>query len=380
MPLALAGLEKFEEKGNSLIVNIENNTTITTMLNGEIYKVNTIEKGMKEILESIEAKELSYERAYEICKNSTIYRTEIRDLKTDGNEYMHVILPVLDDIVQSIKKLISVDGIEIENIYITGMGAVINNIDLYFQESFTDQTCEIVSAYFAKKVNVQINVKEYIEVNSAIALALQGLDKGQRPINFVKQQKSLEIEKDPKKLSIYRFNLGERLDRTERNLIRSAVALAAVIVIYIMFVNAIRTQMVSITAEIEEYIDRTNEEIQIVNDYTRLVKSRTRNYERIIARLQETPESISLEMARRNAIPNLLDNLMTAIPQEIQLVNLSNLSGDRVIIEVKAENYQYLGLLLGRIRDDEVLFNVTSTTGVRDGDYIMITIEGDLFE
>ena len=109
MPLALAGLEKFEEKGNSLIVNIESNTTITTMLNGEIYKINTINQGMQNILEKIEASELSYERAYEICKNSTIYRQEIRDLKIDGNEYMHVILPVLDDIVSRIKKMIVVE-------------------------------------------------------------------------------------------------------------------------------------------------------------------------------------------------------------------------------------------------------------------------------
>ena len=44
--------------------------------------------------------------------------------------------------------------------------------------------CEILKPYFIKNVNIsRENVKDYIEVNSAIALALQGLGEGIKKIN-----------------------------------------------------------------------------------------------------------------------------------------------------------------------------------------------------
>ena len=61
--------------------------------------------------------------------------------------------------------------IEISNIYVTGLATAISNIDLYFQEYFSNIKCEILKPYFIPE-NVKINIKDYIEVNSAIALAM----------------------------------------------------------------------------------------------------------------------------------------------------------------------------------------------------------------
>ena len=60
---------------------------------------------------------------------------------------------------------------KIEKVYITGTAALINNIDLYFQEYLEDTKCEILKPSFITNTK-DINIKDYIEVNSAISLAL----------------------------------------------------------------------------------------------------------------------------------------------------------------------------------------------------------------
>ena len=189
LPLSIANLSTFSDKKNSIIVNIEKNTSVTTIVNGEIQRVDIIENGMKEILDSIIIKENSYAKAYEICKNTTIYTTQGRNLQVEENEYMEDIMPVLYKIIEKIKDIITANQIEINNVYITGLAAVINNIDLYFEENFPDKKCEILTPFFIKKTNVKLNIKDYIEVNSAISLALQGLGDGKKEINFKRDGK-----------------------------------------------------------------------------------------------------------------------------------------------------------------------------------------------
>lgn len=186
LPLSIVNLNSFSDKKNSVIINIEKNTSVTTIVNNEIRRVDIIENGMREILDNIIIKENSYAKAYEICKNTTIYTSQGRNLQVEENEYMEDIMPVLYRIIEKLKEIIIANGIEIENIYITGLAAVINNIDLYFQENFPDKKCEILTPFFIKKTNIKLNIKDYIEVNSAISLALQGVGAGNKEINFKK--------------------------------------------------------------------------------------------------------------------------------------------------------------------------------------------------
>ncbi len=199
LPLCIANLNAFSNKKNSVIINIEKNTSVTTIVNGQINKVDIIENGMNEILDNIIVKENSYAKAYEICKNSTIYTTQGRNLQVEENEYMEDIMPTLYKIIEKLKDIIDKNGIEINNIYITGLAAVINNIDLYFEENFPDKKCEILTPFFIKKTNVKLNIKDYIEVNSAISLALQGLGQGLKEINF---KHTTTLEKITKQLNV----------------------------------------------------------------------------------------------------------------------------------------------------------------------------------
>lgn len=240
--LAIKNLVDFTGAKNSIIVNIERNTTVSTIVNGEVYNIDVLSKGMKEVLEAITMKENSYEKAYEICKNTTIYTKEGRTLQTEENDYLEEIMPTLYSIIREIKEVMAKNLIPIENIYITGLGAVINNIDLYFQENFENQKCEIITPYFTEKTNIKVNIKDYIEVNSATALALQSLGQGTKDISFVDKKGidfgSLFSGSSEKKASSPKvkesggsslLNLGTALDNVERNMIRGAVRLINII-------------------------------------------------------------------------------------------------------------------------------------------------------
>ena len=61
-----------------------------------------------------------------------------------------------------------------------------NNVDLYFQEYLTESNCEILKPYFINNTK-DISIKDYIEVNSAISIALMGLGTGIAGMNFKKQ-------------------------------------------------------------------------------------------------------------------------------------------------------------------------------------------------
>ena len=132
-------------------------------------------------------KENSYLKAYEICKNTTIYTMEGQSLQEKENEYLEDIVPTLYTIATQVRDMISSSLFKINKIYITGTASAINNIDLYIEEIVGGVKCEILKPYFLED-SPKINMKDYIEVNSAIALAMQGLGYGVQNINFSKKK------------------------------------------------------------------------------------------------------------------------------------------------------------------------------------------------
>ena len=183
---AITNLISVKPKENVIVINIEDKTTITSIVDQKIYDVRKLEEGSEEILNSIANKENSYSKAYEICRNSTIYTMEGKELQDENNEYLENIMPVLYKIVTKVQEYVSDSTIKFEKIYITGNMSSINNIDLYFQEFFTTEKCEILKPYFISDT-IKINIKDYIEVNSAISIAMQGLGYGIKNMNFKKK-------------------------------------------------------------------------------------------------------------------------------------------------------------------------------------------------
>ena len=389
LPIAIANISDIA------IINLEETTTVTTILEENIYSVDKLELGMKTILDNISEKENSYAKAYEICKNTTIYTMEGKELLQENeNLYLEDIMPTLYNIVQKVKDILENSLNRIDKIYITGTGCLINNIDLYFQEYFHDTKCEILKPFFIPET-VKINMKDYIEVNSAIALAMQGIGYGIKNLNFKKSSFSdrlpdwfkIEVGSSKKEKtstktnqSNFSFNLKGKLDNIERWLVRSASAVLAFIIIYSISMLFLQINTNKKIKQIEQIRQGTEEQIALADKDLQILNNKTTNYQRMTENLKNYSNSVAEKNRTKNVIPTLLSELMYIIPQGVTITSIENTINNHIIINAQSQKYELLGYLKGKIITDGILSpsTVISTSGVKQNDIVRIVIEGDL--
>lgn len=400
LPMAITNLIDLKEKENCIIVNIEEKTTLTTILGDKVYHIDTFEEGMGDILNKINLKENSYTRAYEICKNTTIYTTAAKDLQIDDdNESLEEIMPTLYNILEHVKQNLTTSLNKIDKIYLTGTAAIINNVDLYFQENLSKVKCEILKPYFIDKATLtKLNVKDYIEVNSAIALGLQGLGLGIKEMNFKKESllDKLNVEinfgkssnKKPTKegrksidiASLLHFtnDLGQPLDKVEKNMLRGVGGIAAVLIIFILFSGFMNSGMKKKMKQADMVISDTNSKIAQIDSTKTSLDTVKDSYHGLNQKIQQLVDKEDDKSKRKDAIPNFLNQIMFIMPKNAQLTSIENTSDKHIKINAQSEKYEQLGYLVAKIKADGILNNVTSDSGVKEGNIIKITIEGDL--
>ena len=389
--MSIPNLLQIRKDENCIIVNMEDQTVITTIMGSKIFNVDILEEGSRDILAKINLKENSYSKSYEICKNTTIYTSEGRELQVPDTGYLDDIMPTLYNIVGQVKKIINSTTDKIEKVYITGTAALINNVDLYFQEYLPETECEILKPYFINQTG-DISIKDYIEVNSAISMALMGLGEGVTGMNFKKKTLAdqipnwLKVEVNPDKTKkeqknlggFFTWDLGQKLDNTEKGLIRVAVALFLLVVIYSGFSGLLNYQMNEKEKEANDSITQTNSQIQLANSDNEKIKSKTNEYTTMIKNLQDANDRITDRNKTRNAIPNLLNQIMSVIPESVQLTSIENDTGTHIVINAQSNKYEQLGFFVAKLKNDVILNNVISTAGQKDGGIVTIKIEGDL--
>lgn len=380
----ITNLQTFDERQNVIIVNIENSTTITTILDQKIYDIQKIPEGTKEILDKINLKENSFTKSYEVCKNTTIYTSEGRDLQDADTGYLEDIMPTLYTIVGQVKKIINEQGQKVEKVYITGTAALINNIDLYFQEYLDNSKCEILKPNFIYSTK-DISIKDYIEVNSAISLGLLGVGEGLTSMNFKNQsfsEKYLKVEVKPKEGKKKKENetpgLLDKFDNIEKMLIRGAYVLFIFFVIFSAFSMMINHQINLKQEEATNRITEIKAQITLAEKDDTRIKNRTSEYTTLIKNLEQISAKASERLRLRNAIPNLLNQLMFVIPENVQITSIQNTQDRHIEIYAQSDKYEPLGYLKAKIKAEPLLTNVISTAGEKENDIVTVKIEGDL--
>lgn len=389
--MAITNLIESKPKENCLVVNIEEKTTITSIIDQKIYNITTLDQGSQDILNKINLKENSYSKSYEICKNTTIYTSEGKELQETETSYLEDIMPTLYGIVSQVKKMVNESLEKIDKIYITGTGTLVNNIDLYFQEYLPEASCEVLKPYFITPTK-EITIKDYIEVNSAIALALSGLGEGIQGMNFKtlsfgeKIPDWLKIEVDPEKTKKERRylggfltnDLGQKLDKTEKSLIRTAAGLAILLVVYSGFSILLNTQMDKKYQEAEESISSTNAQIKLADADNTKIQAKTNEYTTILKNLQEINDRVKDVNANKNTIPNLLNEIMFSMPEGVQITSIQNTVDRKIEITAQSDRYDQLGMFKAIIQTEQILTNVVSTAGQKENNVITVKIEGEL--
>ena len=390
--IAIGNIAKLNKRENQLIVNMEETTTITEILDQQIYNIETLDVGSKEVLDNINKVENSYSKAYEICKNTTIYTADVEG-STEEQPYLQYIIPTAYKIAQKVQEIVSESPSKYQTVYLTGTLASVNNIDLYFQEFLPNVECEILKPKFVGNSNTKINIKEYIEVNSAIALATNELGEGIQELNFTKVTvgdkiiKALNIEMPEKKTeskwktalnSKVNFDFKGKLEKTEIWLVRGSIAIFLLLVIYVTFSKLLSNSMLNKQSEIEGLIGQQNAQISMVQSNSSSLDSKTNKYQSLISDLEEIDKKTSDIAASRNLIPNLLSQIMFVIPEKVQLTSIENTTNKNVTIKAQSTDYDQLGYFIATLKTNKVLENVVSSSGTKSGETVSVTIEGEL--
>ena len=376
-------------KDNVAIINIENKTKITTIVEGQLYRVDTIDLGMGDVLEEINKTENSMQKSYDVCKNITIYTQETQTLQNDENEHLQEIMPILYKIVTECKNVIDNAFTNISKVYITGLGTAINNIDLYFQEYMVNLKCEVLHPFFVESASIKVPVKDYIEVNSAIALAMDGLGYGNKELNFAtsKSVANMDIKDVFAKLfkssgQPVNFSFSGPLDLFEKTALRLVAVFAMVILIYSTFSSTIMKQIDSKKQEVNESLITARTQLSKIDSDISTISSKTQMYQSAIDSVNDLSDTTAAasesRMIPKDGIPNLLNRIMFVIPQKVVITSIKNTKDNHIVIEAQAEKYEQLGYFKALLDSKGILEDVKSTSGAKDGNIVKVVIEGDL--
>lgn len=371
---AIANIVPINPRENVAVVNIEEDTSVTIIQGEKINEIKKINLGMSNILDNITNKENSYVKAYEICKNTTIYTMDRSNIDDESNEYLPDIIPTLYDIGIRIKNIIDETARKIDKIYITGTAAVINNIDLYFNEVIEREDCEILKPFFLED-NAQVSIKDCIEVNSAIALSLQGLKFGLKDINFVKtSNKKIELsnifQKGSGSSTAKSFNMPE-LNGNVFPMVKYAFTIVlSAFIIYSAFSFWVYNEIQNKDVQLQAVIEDTQEQIDKIEQDTQKINIKSTEYSDLINSLKDAKNSVDARSTYKYSIPNLLSDIARVIPKGVQITSIENPTDKKIIIAAQSISYEQLAYFKSVLRQEGILQpdTIVSSQAIKTGD------------
>ncbi len=371
VPLGMSIANLIEDRNeNALIINLEENTELSFFINKTVSSVEDIKYSLREAVLKINEEEMSYKNSLEALKTINLFNY-------DDSKYSNIIIPLMKNICEETKKLISEYDETIKKIYITGIGATINNIDMYFQDKLNIK-CEVLKPFFCDLSSSKFPIKDYIEVNSAIGLAIDGLQNINKDINFAPRTKLDEIEIDTKITTGEDFEptewkdlLKEPLQIKEKIIVRIILFELIFLILYIMFsrgtykkLDARRSEIQENQAKTTEQINKMKKDIDIISKYN-------------IAYKEALGETVDADnTATEGAISNLLVNLMYVIPSRVQVTSIKQTEGDMIEITAASDSAEEIDTFVEAINKEKVLENAESNK--TSGEITKVTIKGKL--
>lgn len=411
LPVSIANLSllNVDKKSNFAILNIDAVSTLTIVAQGKIKKVISINIGMSNILSKLNQKYNSYSKSYEKCKSIVLYNENTKDLvvNSEDTEDIENITPMLYDIGQRTQSALQEYQGVINKLYITGDAVIINNIDLYFEGLLEDIRCEILKpAFLLANQNISNKIRDYAEVNSAIALAVSSGKIYNQSINFTSNNKISEQVEDvkgskivnkvsdvfekvkekltsKKKEKTTEISLGEnkkefKLKIGNSTLILQTVLWALVLATYIYSSNMVANKYAENTSILEDEITTIEGKTLEVQNDTKTITTNKMEYDRLI----EKVESLNAELLQVNGasydVPRLMDDIAMLIPDKVTVTKITISSSNQVRINAQCQDSAELGFFISRLKTEEVMDNIMTSIESEDSSMKKITIVGEI--
>lgn len=411
----------------AIVINIEDKTTITVFHRSEIQFLGAIQLGAQEIITKLSEKYNSTAKAYEACKKVSAYISDAYDMDDESRDILDVVIPVLYDIRQQVDAIVTPYLKDAKKIYITGTGAIINNIDLYFSEVFLDSECELIKPFFIYRE--EPNIKEIMEVNSAIALALDGVGMSDPDLDFnaiakkaagvvsakkkfeelhlkdraleykkkatnfmrklnapVKKKKKRNVAFDAGLLpdnDIQKDGEDEEIESTsygriDAGLVKLTVFSVAFLLTYCISGTVLSNQIEAKTSEIEKEIRYANTVISKAKEDATYLKGVADDYAEVTLKLESILNVIKETENSKNHnfdIPNFLSELMFIMPSSVRVSSIDVNGEGEVKLIAESGQYAQLGFFVSKLKLSEVLKDVDMEV-VSDSSSIKIVVSG----
>ena len=130
--------------------------------------------------------------------------------------------------------------------------------------------------------------------------------------------------------------------------------------------------------EAQESISSTQKQINVANSDKSKLQTRISDYSSLINQIERASTDQEDRNKNRNAIPNLLNQIMSIIPASVQLTSIEDTGDGHIEINAQSDKYEQLGYLVAKLKTEIILRNVESTAGQKDNNVVTIKIEGDL--
>ena len=395
------------EGQNCLIVNIEDETKLTLIKFGKISELINIPVGMDEVITRLADKYNSYAKAYQACKGVDAYSDSDYSLDTESQSIRDALMPTLYDLKQRIIMACEPFMSDFSDVYVTGTGIIVNNIDLYLSEAFPGKKVDLLLPYFVNKE--RSSLKDVLEVNSALAAALNSLGGIKKDEDFLygdflkadvnKKQfspqalfakakekidelnkKTLKVRKSSKKKKKIEFDsdveqlqqLGgagetaavssddglEYYDPISEWLTRIAISLFASIVAYSIVASIVQGSINAKLDKVRDNTAKTNLAIEQVKSDRDEVQKQADAYKSKVADLEKVIGLARMQREQTYDVPNFMSQLMFIIPVDVRVTAISIGTNDNVIVEAQSGRYAQLGYFVSRLKLAGILKDV----------------------
>lgn len=374
---------------NYVIANIDETTQLIHVVNGKTRQIMDIDVSVKEILDTIAQHEGSYSKACDLCKSINV----LSDDTSLSPTIERIIEPTIQDLLNRIRSKLDEAKINCEKIYLNGLINLFINIEVLF-EQFFGITTEKARPYFLK-FDESTNIAEVIDSADAIALAYQGLEGKNDDVNFVEgkgQNNSLAGLFSNNILS--NLSLGKKggnksrafvlpninQEKIDRSLLFASLTTGVVLAGYVGFSAVYNMEITKLQGDLENDIKALTEETKTIKSDTDYINSNTTKFKNFNSYISDTVQKINEGKIGKYStynVANFMQRIAKYIPTNVELVTISSDDNKTVAIVAKSTSYAELGYFISQLKLEGILENI-STSNVKNGNYITVTIGGDL--
>ena len=405
LPVSMANLSllNLDKEENFAILDVDSYTTLTIVVKDGVKKVININLGMSNILSKLAQIYKSYSKSYNECKKIILLDESMQQLtkkrgrpsktETEENQAVDVdsITPILYDIAGRVRaQLNNYIGI-VNKIYVTGSVVAMNNIDLYFEEAIGDITVELLKPHFlANNLEASKKMKEIMEVNSAIALAIAPTRINEDNINFnavnfleetkmvLKENKLIGkvISKLPSKISVGKEKTTSKVNlkepKEEKPKITFAeqsmgfipkmlmTGLALGIVAYVATTTLLNTQYEKNGEQIREASAELTAVINSIDNDTDTINMNSQKYTTLQNNIRILAEQLDQLNGLKNDVPSLLTRIALVVPDEVVITKIT-VNDSNVSIEAQSNDYAPLGFFISSLKTEEIIDNISTS-------------------